>query len=82
MSLTGSSKALKRILNDLKENLNYPIDGVKIFVPDNNDYFNLHCVIKILHGPYKDIVIHSILHIPPAYPIIGKNIFLLNILSF
>ena len=77
MSFTGESKTLKRIHNDLKENAKNPIDGIQIF-PENEDYFNLHCEIKILHGPYKDITIHSVLHIPPSYPIIGPAMNICN----
>lgn len=55
MATNQNNNALKRIFNDLKENEKFPIDGIQIIIPDNEDYFNLHCQIKVLHGPYKDI---------------------------
>ena len=65
-------KALKRIYRDLKENAENPIEGITIYIPDNeDDLFNLHCEIKILYGIYKDIIVHTVIHIPNEYPVIG-----------
>jgi ubiquitin-protein ligase len=69
--IVSGKNSIKRIVSDLNENSTNKIDGVEIFIPDDDNYFKLHCQIRILHGIYKDIIIHSILHIPPSYPIIG-----------
>ena len=71
VNASGQKNAIKRIYNDLKENSAQPIDGIQIYIPDDENLFKLHCQIKIMFGVYKDIHIHAILHIPPSYPIIG-----------
>jgi hypothetical protein len=69
----AKNNAIKRIYRDLKENTENQIDGIQVFIPDNDDLFNLHCDVQILNGPYKDIIIHSVLHLPENYPVIGPS---------
>ena len=58
-SSSAEKIAIKRIHQDLKENSVNPIDGINVFIPDDDDIFNLHCDIQVLHGAYKDIKIHA-----------------------
>lgn len=74
----AENKSLKRIYNDLKENALNPIDGISIFIPDDDDLFHLHCEIKVLYGVYTDVILHTILHIPSNYPIAGPAMNICN----
>ena len=68
------SKAIRRIISDLKENQTQPIDGVSVYLSDRrqdddeDDLFTLHCNIDIKDGPYAGIIVHTILKIPEKYP--------------
>lgn len=65
------SNAIKRILKDIKENKDNPIDGISICIPNEDDIFTLHGNIKIMNGIYKDIILHVIIHLPEDYPYTG-----------
>jgi ubiquitin-protein ligase len=65
-------KALKRILSDLRENAEYPIDGAQVYLfNEDEDLFALHCDIRIMSGVYSDITIHTIIRFPETYPFVG-----------
>jgi len=65
------SNAIRRIMKDIKENMDCPIDGISICLPDENDLFTLHGNIQITNGIYKDIILHVIIHMPNDYPHTG-----------
>jgi ubiquitin-protein ligase len=65
------SNAIKRIMKDIKENIDHPVDGISICMPNEDDIFTLHGNIKIMNGIYKDIVLHVIIHLPNDYPHTG-----------
>lgn len=61
-------------MSDLKENDELPIDGIQLFLlnkrnnNDNESFSTIHCDIKITHGIYQGITVHTVLNIPPKYP--------------
>ncbi|CAF0983473.1 unnamed protein product [Adineta ricciae] len=63
--------ATKRIMRDLRDLDRNPIPGIGVTCPNESDPFVLHCNILINDGPYKDIIVHLILHIPDNYPLTG-----------
>lgn len=70
-----AAKTLKRIMSDLKENDELPIEGIQLYLTDRkasegeeDNLFTIHCDIDIKHGIYAGIKIHTILQIPPKYP--------------
>ncbi|CAF1092458.1 unnamed protein product [Adineta ricciae] len=63
--------ATKRIMRDLRDLDRNPIPGIGVTCPDESDPFVLHCNILINDGPYKDIIVHLVLHIPDNYPLAG-----------
>ncbi|XWV25558.1 ubiquitin-conjugating enzyme [Tupanvirus deep ocean] len=65
------SNAIKRIMKDLNENNDHPVNGISICMPSEDDIFTLHCNVKIMNGIYKDIILHLIMHIPDDYPHTG-----------
>lgn len=75
-------KTVKRIMSDLKENNELPIEGIKLYFTNSKnesdkndendpDFFTIHCDINIQHGIYAGITIHTILCIPPKYPFVA-----------
>ena len=68
-----AAKTIKRIMSDLKENDELPIEGIQLYLADRKDdqddnLFTIHCDINIKHGIYSGITIHTILQIPTKYP--------------
>jgi len=63
-----SARAIKRILYDLKELEENPIENVSICMPDVTDPFTLHCNILVKEGLYEGLIFHLIFHIPHDYP--------------
>lgn len=63
----ASKNATRRLLRDLKDLTDSPLPGISIH-PLDDDLFKLHANIKILEGPYKDIIVHIELRIPETYP--------------
>lgn len=70
-------KTVKRIMSDLKENAEQPIEGINLYLTNKSqdsdddpqkDLFTIHCDIDIKHGPYAGVVVHTILRIPEKYP--------------
>lgn len=66
-----SPKAIRRILKDLKENERFPIDGISVCMPNEDDIFTLHGNVRVEYGPYKGMVFHLIFHMPRNYPHVG-----------
>jgi len=62
------AKSIKRIYRDLSEIEAFPIEGLGICIPDQNNQFELRANILILDGNYKDILLHLIMNIPENYP--------------
>jgi len=62
--------ALKRVMSDLCEYKKNPIDGIKIYLQDE-DIFEIHGDIIIKKGIYAGITLPFIIHIPNEYPFIG-----------
>lgn len=69
-----AAKTVKRIMSDLKENDELPIEGIQLYLTDrktdqdDDNLFTIHCDINIKHGIYSGITIHTILQIPTKYP--------------
>ncbi len=63
-----SARAIKRVLYDLKELEENPIQNASICMPDVNDPFTLHCNILVKEGLYEGLIFHLICHIPHDYP--------------
>ena len=68
---TISPTTLKRIHRDLKEINENPLLGVSVCMPNEDDPLTLHGNIYIMDGPYRDMLIHIIIHLPPDYPLTG-----------
>ena len=62
---------LKRIYKDLNEINKNPLFGASLCMPNQNDPLTLRANIFILDGPYKDLLIHMVIHLPSDYPITG-----------
>ena len=71
---TIAPTALKRIHRDLKEINDNPLPGISVCMPNENDPLTLHGNIYIMDGPYRDMLIHIIVHLPPDYPITGPAV--------
>ncbi len=63
--------AIKRILKDIEENKNHPIEGISVCIPNEDDVFTLHGNVIVSNGIYKDIILHVIIHMPNNYPHTG-----------
>ncbi|CAF5092725.1 unnamed protein product, partial [Rotaria magnacalcarata] len=63
--------ATKRIIRDLRDLDRFPVPGLGVCCPDESNPFLLHCNVLINDGPYRDIMIHLVLHIPEDYPLTG-----------
>lgn len=62
---------IKRIYRDLKELEENPLPGISVCMPNPEDPLTLHGNILIMDGPYSDMLIHIIVHLPHDYPIVG-----------
>lgn len=71
LSAKSNGSAIKRILADLKELENDPVEGISVGIPDDSNIFELHGNIKIMSGPYEGMLIHTYIHLPQEYPHIG-----------
>ena len=69
--MSGHGKtALRRILKDLKEIREDPLDNASLDVPgDSDDIFEVHCNVVIPYGIYEGLVIHFILKMNEYFPI-------------
>ncbi|CAF2216196.1 unnamed protein product [Rotaria magnacalcarata] len=56
---------------DLRDLDRFPVPGLGVCCPDESNPFLLHCNVLINDGPYRDIMIHLVLHIPEDYPLTG-----------
>ena len=63
--------AIKRIAQDLKELEREPVHGISLSMPSDNDPFTLHANILVSDGPYTGLLIHTIIHLPKEYPMVG-----------
>jgi ubiquitin-protein ligase len=70
MSGYNGKTALRRILKDLKEVREDPLDNASMDVPeDSDDIFEVHCNIVIPYGIYEGLVIHFILKMNEYFPV-------------
>lgn len=71
------AKTVKRILNDINEYCNNPIEDIIIFLAKDGDLSKIYGDITIKKGIYEGLTIPFIIHIPNQYPLIGPamNIF-------
>ena len=70
-NLVVPPSTLKRIYKDLDEINRNPLFGASLCMPNQNDPLTLRANLFILDGPYKDLLIHLIIHLPRDYPITG-----------
>lgn len=70
------SKAIVRLMRDLKELQDHPLPGIAVCIPRPEYPLELLANIKIMEGPFKDFIVPLEILIPTAYPFKGPSAYL------
>ena len=73
---------LKRVVKELDDLSKNPLVGASICMPNHNEPLTLRSNLLIMDGPFQDMIVHMIFHIPQDYPITPPTINLAPGLNF